>query len=293
MKINEITRRGFLKGVGGAATLASAPAQAVKSVASTAASIAASPKPTKFIWSIVGDSVDREHITKTVASLVKLYEKYGKLKLSPEEIKSRIDKILRHHRFGFTSSKPGKTYNDEWDKIRSSFDEFLPFPQIPEEPKEWDYETDAEYIDAVNNYDNISYINEPYHRNLSHLIKVTGDAVRGDTKDYGYQVNHRIKTGEIKPVDYSKPTSSIATQAANTVATQTARAPIATAASAGVSALKDLGRRAKNYLAKKAMSTSVKPEAPKALSAPTNDNELMRDLNKKITEPTKERVKTK
>lgn len=309
--ISEVNRRDFLKTTGavaGAATVAPKKALA-KSLIPTGTSSSA---PTGgWIWTKVGDKVDQRFLTNLVDRILQSYRLIANTRNEdpPDEtlVKTKLNQVLRKHIPSMGSlGKSNKKSTQEWSALMKDLNNAIPLQDLPRDiPDEY---ASAEVWDAYfDKHPNLNQeevermsreqsLRDGLRNNLRSLGNVTRDANLGNTENYGYRVHHKIKTGEIKPVDYSKPqtVSGTPSPSVGTFATRIPRAAASSVASAGA-AIKKFGQRTKDYLAKKLAKKAIAStvEKPKALSAPTNDAEFMRDLQNRVTEPEKEKVNAK
>lgn len=307
--ISEVNRRDFLKTTGavaGAATVAPKKALA-KSLIPTSAS--SSVPSGGWIWTKVGDKIDQRFLTNLVDRILQSYRLIANTRNEdpPDEtvVKTKLNQVLRKHIPSMGSlSKSNKKSGQEWSALIKDLNNAIPLQDLPRDiPDEY---ASAEVWDAYfDKHPNLNQeevermsreqsLRDGLRNNLRSLGNVTRDANLGNTENYGYKVHHKIKTGEIKPVDYSKPqTTNVASSDVGTVATNAPR--VASSVSSAGAAIKKFGQRTKDYLAKKLAkkATTSTAEKPKALSAPTNDTEFMRDLQNRVTEPEKEKVNTK
>lgn len=304
--LQEINRRGFMQGVAGATVL---PKKALLKSLMPAKSVAGSV-PASWIWTRVGDALDQQHLTNTVNLILRNYRfiALANNRDWPDEtaIKTKLHQVLRKHVPGMgPSGLANKKSNTEWNALMKDLQNVFPMPKLPADLP--DLHADANewqaWLDDNPTVDEdkaiwmaeLQGLKDGLHQGLAHLAKVTRDANLGDTENYGYKVNHKIKTGEIKPVDYRKPQTSAAAQTAQTVATQIPRGAVASALGSATTALKNLGRKTKDYVVGKTVS-SIVPSAtkkPESLPAPTNDTEFMRDLTNKMSDLEKEKAEIK
>lgn len=294
MLISEITRRDALKGIGAAAGMSVLPPKTLARIitpAGTAAPVSG------WIWTRLGDRVDQKYLAGLVDRILQSYRLIAKKRdvdLPDEtEIKTKLNQVLRKHVPNMDPNFKG------WSVMMKDLGKAVALPNLPGDIPD-EYADAKEWDDYLDNHPEVSHdqlelmsqersIRDRLHSDLGTLGKIVTDTNLGDTERYGYKVNHRIKTGEIKPVDYSKPSTSVAGQAAQTVATQIPRGTAASALGSAGAALRNLGSRARDLVTKKA-AAALNPDVPRALTAPSTDTEFMRDLQNRVTEPQKQKV---
>jgi len=300
VKVNEISRRGVLKGMGVAAGAAALPSKTLARTLAPTSTVGTSEPVTGYVWNRVGDAVDQKHLSGLVdritQGLTRMHQARQAEYHSETEIRNKLNAILRKHIPGM--SQKDRLEHGQWEAMMQDFDRELPLPALPPDVPDFYNDSDQVWAEWLEDhpqwdYDRLESMlrrREDYESNIRNLAITTRAANMGNTENYGYQVQHKIKTGRIKPVDYSKPSTSVAAQAAQTAATQIPRGAAASALGSAGAALRNLGSRARDLVTKKAAAAVVKPDAPRALAAPSTDAEFMRDLQNRVTEPQKQKV---